>query len=124
MTIVTATEYVMAVANPILPVPPDMAAMQAQAGEAARLLKHLAHETRLLVLCHLWEHELSVGELNRRIDVSQSVLSQHLAVLRTDGVVDTRREAQSIFYRLADPKAQRILALLHELYCPADDRQP
>jgi DNA-binding transcriptional ArsR family regulator len=97
--------------------PDDIARMEVHAGEAARLLKNLSHETRLLILCHLSEEELSVGELNRRVNVSQSVLSQHLAVLRKDGLVATRRQAQTIFYRLADDKAARMLALLHGLYC-------
>lgn len=113
----------MVVTDPTLPDLAGMTDMQAQVGEAVRFLKRLAHETRLLILCHLWEQELSVGELNRRIDVSQSVLSQHLAVLRTEGLVDTRREAQSVFYRLADPKAGRVLALLHELYCQPEGRR-
>lgn len=95
--------------------------MEAHAEEAARLLKHLAHETRLLILCHLWERELSVGELNERVRASQSALSQHLAILRSDGLVETRRQAQSIFYQLADQRAARVLALLHGLYCGAGE---
>lgn len=96
----------------------SMTDMQGQAGDAVQLLKGFAHTTRFLVLCQLWDHELSVGELNERIDVSQSVLSQHLAILREDGLVHTRRDAQTIFYRLADPKAARVLELLRDLYCP------
>ena len=99
--------------------PAEIARMEAHAGEAARLLKNLSHETRLLILCHLCEGELSVGDLNQRVSVSQSVLSQHLAVLRKDGLVATRRESQSIFYRLADDKTARVLALLHGMYCAA-----
>ncbi len=102
---------------PVLSDSLGMAGLEAQVGEVVCLLKRLAHKTRLLILCQLWEQELAVGELNRRIDVSQSVLSQHLAVLRTEGLVNTRREAQSVFYRLADPKTRELLALLHELYC-------
>jgi len=96
----------------------NMTDMQGQAGDAVRLLKGFAHTTRFLILCQLWDRELSVGELNERIDVSQSVLSQHLAVLRVDGLVHTRRDAQAIFYRLVDPKATRVLELLRDLYCP------
>jgi DNA-binding transcriptional ArsR family regulator len=97
--------------------PAEIARMEMHAGEAARLLKNLSHETRLLILCRLSEGELSVGDLNQRVSVSQSVLSQHLAVLRKDGLVATRRESQSIFYRLADDKVARVLALLHGMYC-------
>lgn len=97
--------------------PDDIARMEVHAGEAARLLKNLSHETRLLILCHLSEGELSVGDLNRQVSVSQSVLSQHLAVLRKDGLVATRRQSQTIFYRLTDDKAARVLALLHGMYC-------
>lgn len=97
--------------------PAFIAEMQAHAADAAALLKVLAHETRLLVLCHLARGELSVGEINARIPLSQSALSQHLAVLRNEGLVDTRRQQQKIFYCLADTGASRILAVLHDLYC-------
>lgn len=90
-----------------------------EAGKAAAVLRLLANEARLLVLCHLSEaSELSAGELTRRVGLSQSALSQHLARLREDGLVATRKEAQTVFYRVADPKVHRVLALLHELYCP------
>ena len=95
----------------------DIARMEAHAGKAAHLLKHLAHESRLLILCFLWEQELSVGEINDRVQLSQSALSQHLALLREEGLVTCRRQAQNVYYRLADPKAAQILALLHALYC-------
>lgn len=90
-----------------------------QTGEAAALLKLLSHEGRLLVLCHLvGSEELSAGELTRRIGLSQSALSQHLAKLREQGLVVARKHAQAVFYRIADPRAVRIIALLHNLYCP------
>jgi DNA-binding transcriptional ArsR family regulator len=90
-----------------------------QASEAAAVLRSLGNEARLLVLCHLSEaSELSAGELTRRVGLSQSALSQHLARLREDGLVTTRKEAQTVYYRIADPKVHRVLALLHELYCP------
>lgn len=90
-----------------------------QAGEAASVMRSLSNESRLLVLCHLGENgELSAGALTRRVGLSQSALSQHLARLREDGLVATRKEAQTVFYRVADPKVHRVLALLHELYCP------
>ena len=95
----------------------DAETMRAHAGDAARLLKALANEKRLMLLCLLVEGERSVGELNARLDLSQSALSQHLAVLRADGLVTTRREGQTIHYALADGPAQRILETLHGIYC-------
>ncbi len=91
--------------------------MREHAAEAARILKALSNKKRLLLLCRLVEGECSVGELNASVDLSQSALSQHLAVLREEGLVSTRREAQTILYALADGPAQRILSTLHELYC-------
>jgi DNA-binding transcriptional ArsR family regulator len=67
----------------------------------------------------LAEGECSVGQLNERVELSQSALSQHLAVLREQGLVQTRRESQTIFYRLADTPALKIIRLLHDIYCPA-----
>ena len=101
----------------VQPSPQSIAQMEKHANDAARLLKDLAHESRLLVLCLLWEKELTVGEINERVRLSQSALSQHLALLREEGLVSCRRQSQNIYYKLADPKASRILALLHELYC-------
>lgn len=90
-----------------------------QAAEAAGVLRSLSNVSRLLVLCHLSErYELSAGELTRRVGLSQSALSQHLARLREDGLVATRKDAQTVFYRVADPKVHRVLVVLHELYCP------
>lgn len=97
--------------------------MGAHAADAARLLKALANEKRLLLLCLLVEGERSVGELNARVDLSQSALSQHLAVLREDGLVTTRREAQTIYYALAPGPAQRIIATLHDIYCGVGPRR-
>lgn len=91
--------------------------MEAHAREAARVLKAMANEYRLLILCQLAEGELSVGELNECIDLSQSSLSQHLAVLRQYGLVDTRRESQTIYYRLAEGPAPRIMQSLYDVYC-------
>jgi DNA-binding transcriptional ArsR family regulator len=95
--------------------------LEEKAAEAARLLRLLANENRLLVLCHLVaEGEMSVGALAEALGLSQPALSQHLARLREDGLVATRKEAQTVFYRLADPKAARVLAVLRDLYCPPD----
>ncbi len=95
----------------------DLAAMQAHAGDAAQLLKALANERRLQVLCLLAGGERSVGELNELLDLSQSALSQHLAVLREEGLVQTRREAQTIYYSLAPGPAAAVMDTLHRIYC-------
>lgn len=90
-----------------------------EAEKAAALLKTLSNEQRLLILCYLAEEgELSVGQLCARFELSQSALSQHLAKLREEEIVSTRKEAQTVFYRVRDAKAQQVLALLHDLYCP------
>jgi ArsR family transcriptional regulator, virulence genes transcriptional regulator len=90
-----------------------------KAAEAAALLKLLANENRLLILCRLvMEGELSVGDLVEEIGLSQSALSQHLAKMREEGLLATRREAQTVYYRIADPNAARVLSLLKNIYCP------
>jgi ArsR family transcriptional regulator, virulence genes transcriptional regulator len=98
---------------------PDIAKLEERAAEAARLLKLLANENRLLILCRLVaEREIAVGELADAVGLSQSALSQHLAKMREEGLVATRREAQTVFYRIADPNTRRVLALLKDIYCP------
>jgi ArsR family transcriptional regulator, virulence genes transcriptional regulator len=100
--------------SPAMPI-----AFEDRAAEAASLLRMLSNESRLLVLCHLAQSgELAVGELVQRIGLSQSALSQHLARLREEGLVANRKEAQSVYYRICDPRAQQILALLHDIFCP------
>lgn len=99
---------------------PDLATLQDKAGEASRLLRLLANENRLMLLCHLaGSGETPVGALADAIGLSQPALSQHLALLRAEGLVAPRRQAQTVFYRLADAKAARVLSLLRDLYCPA-----
>jgi ArsR family transcriptional regulator, virulence genes transcriptional regulator len=89
------------------------------AGKAAALLKAMANDSRLLVLCHLSDAgELSVTDLVTRVGLGQSAMSQHLARLRDEGLVSTRKEAQTVFYRVSDPKAEQLLGLLHDLFCP------
>lgn len=95
----------------------DAEAMARSAGEAAQLLKQLANEKRLMILCALVEGEQSVGALNASVPLSQSALSQHLARLREAGLVSTRRDGQLIYYALAGDKAPAVLHLLHTLYC-------
>lgn len=95
----------------------DAEEMRAHADDAARLLKALSNSSRLMVLCSLAQGELSVGQINERVPLSQSALSQHLAVLRRDGLVQTRRSAQAIFYRLAEGPAGRVIETLHDIFC-------
>lgn len=89
---------------------------RARAGAAARFLKVLANDSRLMVLCSLNDGELSVGELQQRVPLSQSALSQHLAVLRREGLVATRREAQTIHYRIADPRVHELMPTVCNLF--------
>jgi len=96
-----------------------IADLERKAGEAAQLLKLLANENRLLILCRLaLARELSVTGLADAVGLSQSALSQHLAKMRTDGLLATRRDAQTVYYRISDPNAARLLALLKNIYCP------
>lgn len=102
----------------------DLADMEAHAGEASNLLKAMASPHRLMVLCNLMDRELSVGELLEEIPLSASALSQHLAVLRREGLVSTRREAQTIYYSIARGPAREIISVLHEGFCaPAKPRR-
>jgi DNA-binding transcriptional ArsR family regulator len=105
-------------APPAATLAPDL--MQAHAADAAQFLKALGNEQRLMILCHLLDGPLSVGELNQRVTLSQSALSQHLALLRELGLVSTRREAQTIHYSLPDGPVIRMMALLQEIYCPRE----
>ena len=87
-----------------------------RAHETARFLKVLANESRLMVLCSLNDGELTVGALHQRVPLSQSALSQHLAVLRREGFVITRREAQTIYYRIADPRVHQLMPVVCDLF--------
>lgn len=91
--------------------------MRRNAGDVSSFLRSLSNESRLLVLCALLDGEQSVGELNAHVDLSASALSQHLAWLREARLVETRREAQTIYYRLADPRVAEILELLKQQFC-------
>lgn len=99
--------------------PPQSAEdMLAHAREAANMLKAMANEHRLLILCTLLEGELCVGDLNVRVSLSQSALSQHLANLREAGLVRTRKEAQTVYYSVNGSAAAQILTVLQSIYCP------
>jgi len=95
----------------------DLSRMQENAAQAADLLKLLANESRLQILCALASGERSVGELNAQINLSQSALSQHLKRLRQDCLVDTRRASQTIYYSLRKSDALRLIETLHKIYC-------
>jgi len=90
--------------------------LEPRADQAARTLKLLANEQRLIVLCRLSAGELSVTELGQHVPLTQSALSQHLAKLRAEGLVATRREAQTIYYRLDDPAVEKLIGVLCEVY--------
>jgi ArsR family transcriptional regulator, virulence genes transcriptional regulator len=97
---------------------PELEMLAAQAGSAARMLKLLGNENRLLILCSLAaQGEMKVGDIVEAVGLSQSALSQHLALLREDGLVDFRRESQTLYYRISDPRAARLLKLLKDIYC-------
>ncbi|MEL6878429.1 MAG: metalloregulator ArsR/SmtB family transcription factor [Pseudomonadota bacterium] len=103
------------------PIAINIDAMREGAGEAAEFLRAMSNPPRLMILCHLsGAGELSVGALVERVGVSQSALSQHLAKLRHIGLVDFRREAQSLHYRISDPRAEQLLETLHALFCAQD----
>ena len=95
----------------------NLQTMRQAAGRAADLMKALSSEKRLMILCQLAEGEVSVGELARRLGLRQAAVSQQLALLRKDGLVAPRREAQTIYYALAGTEAARVIALLYEIYC-------
>ncbi|MDZ7644580.1 MAG: metalloregulator ArsR/SmtB family transcription factor [Woeseiaceae bacterium] len=92
-------------------------AMRENAAKASNLLSAMANEKRLMILCQLIEGERSVGELADLLDARQSTVSQHLALLRKDGFVTARRDAQSLYYSLAGDDARRVLETLYSLYC-------
>ncbi|MCG5540508.1 MULTISPECIES: ArsR/SmtB family transcription factor [unclassified Halorhodospira] len=96
---------------------PDPTEMDSRAAEAATFLKALANERRLMILCHLVAGERSVGELEQLLKMRQPALSQQLARLREEGIVATRRESRTIYYRLASPETEALLERLYELFC-------
>jgi len=97
----------------------SVARMRKAAGTATALLRALANEDRLLLLCQLSQGEHAVGELEALLDIRQPTLSQQLGVLRAEGLVETRRDGKRIYYSVADPDALAVLKLLYTLYCSA-----
>ncbi|ORE95158.1 ArsR family transcriptional regulator [Aurantimonas sp. 22II-16-19i] len=87
--------------------------------DAVTLLKRLGHPSRLLIVCRLVEGEMSVAEMEEELGLRQPSLSQQLGELRNAGIIEPRRKAKNVVYRLADPKAERLVETLHALFCPA-----
>jgi DNA-binding transcriptional ArsR family regulator len=104
----------------------DIARLEKKASQAAAMLRSMSNKWRLLILCRLLKGEMSVGELLDVVALSQSALSQHLAVLRATKLVSTRRESQTIYYSIKGEEAPKILAALYEVYCaePTSARKP
>ena len=95
----------------------DLHQLVANATEAESFMKLLANKNRLMILCSLIEKECSVSEINLRIPLGQSALSQHLATLRKHNIVKTRRDAQSIYYSVSDQRVKAIIATLYQCFC-------
>lgn len=95
----------------------DLAALIPKTEQAERFLKAIANAHRLMILCELHKGEVCVTELQGAVGLSQSSLSQHLARLRQDSLVVTRRDSRTIYYSLADERVKRVIALLHDIYC-------
>lgn len=101
--------------------PSELERMMVSASQATEFLKALAHEGRLMILCHLAGGERSVTELEDLLSQRQAAVSQQLARLRLEGLVDSRRDGKAIYYRLADGRAREMIEVLHRMFC-ADDR--
>lgn len=96
----------------------DACNLEARSGEVATVLRALANDRRLAILCRLVEGgEMSVGAIADAVGLSQSAASQHLSKMRDEGIVAFRRESQTLHYRIADPRIATLMAVLHHLYC-------
>ncbi|MFA0813108.1 ArsR/SmtB family transcription factor [Microbulbifer epialgicus] len=95
----------------------DFDRMRESAGQAANMLRSLANQDRLVLLCQLSQEELNVGELEARLGIRQPSLSQQLGILRREGLVDTRKEGKHVYYRVADQRVLTLLQTLYQLYC-------
>lgn len=101
--------------------PMDLATFETKAGEVAQILKAIGNARRLMLLCKFVEHgERTVGDLAGDVGLSQSAVSQHLARMRDEGLVAFRRESQTLWYRIADPRTEALFATLYQLYCQED----
>lgn len=99
----------------------NLAKMAESASAAAEFLKALSHEGRLMILCNLVGGELSVTELERRVGMRQAAVSQQLARLRLEGLVVSRREGKAIYYALGDDRVEKLIGVMHDLFCGADE---
>ena len=98
--------------------PPGDQILTEQAADVARVMNLLGNENRLLILCYLMMHkEMKVGDIVDAVKLSQSALSQHLTKLREEGLVEFRRESQTLYYRIADPRVSKLIKALKKLYC-------
>lgn len=91
---------------------------RAHATKASKLLKAMSNQNRLMIMCTLAQGELCVGEINAKVQLSQSALSQHLAILHEEGLVARRRASQMIYYSMVPGPAQMVIGTLHDIYCP------
>ncbi len=98
----------------------EMQAMRASATRATQLLKNLANEDRLLLLCQMVDGEKCVSDFEALLDIRQPTLSQQLGILRNAELVNTRREGKRIYYSLASAEVKQVLSLLYQLYCPSE----
>lgn len=103
---------------------PDLASLQANAERATALLKAMSNPARLMVLCQLSEGEKSVGELARAVGLSQSGLSQHLAILRREQILVNRRDRQTIYYSIASKEAAAVMGTLYDMFCGKASKKP
>ena len=101
----------------------DTKALEENAENAAQFLKMLASAPRLLLMCHMAEHECSVGDLAEKTGMRLPTVSQQLSLLRTQGLVETRREGTTIYYKLASRPAQEIMAILYSTFCAGQDKK-
>lgn len=102
----------------------DLPELTANAIEASRFLKSLAHDRRLIILCHLVNDERTVSELEVLTGSRQAAVSQQLAKLRDQGLVAARREGKSIYYRLTDERVSKLIEVLYDLFCKTENEQP
>lgn len=110
----------MTLSTPQLIKPEIPQTMESRAAHAAAFLKTLAHEGRLMILCHLGAGEKSVGQLENLLDIRQAAVSQMLARLREEGLVSTRREGKTVYYSLSDTNTEQLIGLLYSLFCGTD----
>lgn len=96
----------------------ELEKMEEAAARASALMKTLGHAGRLMILCNLANEERSVGDLAEQLEMSQSSLSQHLARMRREGLVETRRESQTVYYRLSEGEVRDVIKTLYEIFCP------